>query len=49
MGVLKSAPKNLLPGELRICSQGGASVTLKNDGRILLEGRLYINDREVTF
>ncbi|MGN0503939.1 MAG: hypothetical protein ACI4HJ_02705 [Ruminococcus sp.] len=49
MGVLKSAPKNLLPGELRICSQGGASLTLKNDGRILLEGRLYINDREVTF
>ncbi len=49
MGVLSSAPKNLGAGEVRISSQGGASVTLKNDGRILLEGRLFLNGEEVTF
>lgn len=31
------------PGEVMLFSQGGASITLKNDGSIHLEGDVYIN------
>lgn len=33
------AGQNLQPGELLLCSAGGASVKLCNDGRILLNGK----------
>lgn len=40
---LKQPPQeNLEPGEVRLYSRG-ASVCLKNDGRILLEGSLWLN------
>lgn len=31
--------KNLLPGELMLYSSGGASITLKNDGNVLINGK----------
>lgn len=40
---LTNAPATMQPGELYLCSAGGASVYLKNDGRIELQGELYIN------
>ena len=48
LGVLNSGSGELSPGEIRLYSKCGASLTLKNDGRILLEGRLFINGEEVT-
>lgn len=39
--------EELEPGEVRIFSQG-ASVWLKNDGRILLEGKVFVNGEELT-
>ncbi len=49
LGVLGASNKTLSPGEVRIYSKGGASMTFKNDGRILLEGRLFVNGEEVAF
>ena len=46
-------PEDMEPGEILIISAGGAEITLKNDGRILLkgtvfvEGSLYINGDEI--
>lgn len=34
--------RELKPGELMLCSAGGASITLKNDGRVLVNGRELI-------
>ena len=48
LGVLNYGSGELLSGEVRFYSKGGASITLKNDGRILLEGRLFVNGEEVT-
>ncbi len=31
-------------GELALFSRGGASILLKNDGRILMTGEVYVND-----
>lgn len=39
MGTVQSSPKELQPGEILLCSAGGASLRLCNDGRILLNGR----------
>lgn len=39
-GVIRPAPEGLQPGELRLCSSGGAEILLKNDGTILLNGRV---------
>lgn len=34
--------RELNPGEIMLCSSGGASITLKNDGRVLVNGRELI-------
>lgn len=31
----------LQPGELMLCSKGGASIVLKNDGTVLINGKVY--------
>lgn len=47
LGVVSQNQSALLPGEIKLYSEG-ASITLKNDGRILLEGKVLINGKEVT-
>ena len=39
IGVITEAQSELQPGELMLCSAGGASIVLKNDGRVLINGR----------
>jgi len=39
LGVIGEAPQTLEPGELMLYSAGGASIVLKNDGRVLINGR----------
>lgn len=43
LGVL-SKGVGLEEGELMLFSKGGASIILKNDGRVLINGREYGND-----
>lgn len=43
LGVLKSA-EGLQEGEVMLFSKGGASLVLKNDGRVLANGREIGND-----
>ncbi len=38
LGVLADT-EGLQEGELKLCSAGGASIVLKNDGRVLINGR----------
>ena len=38
-GVITQPPGELEPGELMLCSSGGASIVLKNDGKVLINGR----------
>ena len=38
LGVLADT-SDLQEGELKLCSAGGASIVLKNDGRVLINGR----------
>ena len=45
LGVLKKAV-GLEAGELMLYSKGGASLVLKNDGRVLINGRELINGIE---
>lgn len=33
--------KGLQPGELMLCSKGGASIVLKNDGTVVINGKVY--------
>lgn len=33
--------EELLPGELKLQSKGGASIVLKNDGTVLINGKVY--------
>jgi len=39
LGVISDVQADLLPGELMLYSAGGASIVLKNDGRVLINGR----------
>lgn len=39
IGVLGGTRDELRPGELMLYSAGGASIILKNDGRVLINGR----------
>ena len=39
-------PEGLQPGELVLFSSGGAKITLTRDGKIQLEGRVFINGTE---
>lgn len=39
LGVIADARADLKPGELMLYSAGGASIVLKNDGRVLINGR----------
>lgn len=40
MGVISQPPEQLLPGEIMLYSAGGASIVLKNDGSVLINGRV---------
>lgn len=42
-----AAPPNMENGEIYITSASGTSLYLKNDGRVLLTGQLYINGIKV--
>lgn len=46
-GAEMEADEELLPGEVKIFSEG-ASLWLRNDGSILLEGRVLVNGKELT-
>ncbi len=48
IGVLNTAAKELKSGELKLYSKGGASITLKNDGTVNIEGNVFINGVEVS-
>lgn len=39
VGVVTAADPDLSEGELMLRSRGGASIVLKNDGRVLINGR----------
>ena len=39
LGVIGQSDVRLLPGEVMLYSAGGASIVLKNDGRVLINGR----------
>lgn len=39
LGVLTSPPSDLQAGELMLYSAGGASIVLKNNGKVLINGR----------
>ncbi|MBQ3264325.1 MAG: hypothetical protein IJH07_00975 [Ruminococcus sp.] len=39
LGVIAAPPSSLEAGELMLHSAGGASIVLKNDGRVLINGR----------
>ncbi|MBQ2825302.1 MAG: phage baseplate assembly protein [Clostridia bacterium] len=39
VGVLSKAPAKLQRGELMLYSKGGASIILKNDGSVLINGK----------
>lgn len=39
-GVVYSSGIKLEEGELALCSSGGASIVLKNDGRVLINGKV---------
>ena len=39
VGVIADAGSELAAGELMLRSKGGASIVLKNDGRVLINGR----------
>ena len=39
LGVIDAVPNDLQPGELMLRSSGGASIVLKNDGSVLINGR----------
>lgn len=41
MGVISPLPASLEAGEIMLCSQGGASIVLKNDGSVLINGKEY--------
>ena len=45
-GQIKRAPADLQPGEVRIAS-GGASIVLRNDGKIELIGSVFVNGKEL--
>ncbi len=50
LGVCKSPPIGIERGEIGLYSSGGASIVLKNDGRVLINGREpeFGNDSEET-
>ena len=41
--VSETVPEELEPGEVKLCAAGGASILLKNDGRILLNGNVTVS------
>lgn len=41
LGVVAKNTKGLVPGELMLCSKGGANIVLKNDGRVLINGKEF--------
>lgn len=41
VGVVTYANEELEPGELMLCSEGGASIVLKNNGDVLINGKKY--------
>ena len=48
-GTVQNASPSLESGEIRLFSAGGASIVLKNDGSIELNGNVYVNGHRLTF
>lgn len=42
-GTLMESDASLLPGEIQIFSAGGASITLKNNGNVIINGKCTID------
>lgn len=42
VGTVAAAPAGLQPGEVCVYSAGGASILLKNDGRVLITGNVEV-------
>ncbi len=43
-GVVNKQVQGLKAGELMLCSAGGASIVLKNDGTVLINGKEFTGD-----
>lgn len=48
LGVIGENTSSLKAGEIKIYSSGDSSVTLTADGKVLIEGDVYINGKEVS-
>ncbi len=48
LGVIGENVSSLKSGEIKIYSSGNSSVTLTADGKVLIEGDVYINGKEVS-
>ena len=46
LGVCSFAPFELQPGEVGLYSSGGASIILKNDGKVLINGTEFGGEEE---
>ena len=47
LGIIGEGSPSLKAGEIKIYSSGNSSVTLTKDGKVLIEGDVYINGKEV--
>lgn len=41
LGVVSQSSHSLSPGELMLCSKGGAKIVLKNDGSVEINGKVF--------
>lgn len=41
LGVVSNGTQSLSEGELKLCSKGGAEIVLKNDGTVLINGKVF--------
>lgn len=41
LGVIGVSTDELLPGEIMLCSEGGASLVLKNNGQVIINGKVW--------
>lgn len=41
LGVVSQGAQSLSEGELRLCSKGGAEIVLKNDGTVVINGKVF--------
>lgn len=41
LGVMGAQQGELQPGEIMLCSKGGASIVLKNSGEVIINGKVW--------